>query len=1195
MKSAALAAWVSLLLFAGSSAPVWSQSPEEVYSFAQSLKRDRLYEAAAEQFVKFAVENPTDTRAPRALEEGAYCYRKAGRLAQAVQVLENLVATYIKDPRRCENEAALGKLYHEAKRFEDAERLFAQMIYAEEDCPNRAQALLGRAEALLSLDRQAEAVPILRNLVTRYHDARISPKAYYDLALALAKTGDREEALATLKKLTSEFSRHPLSAFSSLELARMLKEEGDTLGALDAYRSARRFRERAIFLPSTLEGARLLEAMGRHKEAARWYEKATEKNPLVEAFAGLARCQYRLGRYRRVEQTVRHFSETFPDSSSCELALYAAAAALARGRYGEALEMARRLERSAPGSKQARRVPDLEARALLALGRPLQALGQLRRYYSLLDDREQKLDVLARIARVYLDQIADTAAAVAVLEERLEVEENPGPSDMLSLALLCEGAGLIAKARSLYGRLADEFPFSAEATRGAERARALEMFTVVDRKAALAAMDSVALVATRLSPPASLLLVARARMEVAKDYAGALEVLSLPELSRERGGEVGYLRGSCWAALAERARLHGDEDSARDYGERCLAAWKEVERIGRAGSWAARAAFASLDFKRRTGARLDTTDVLRTISKYPSSPARTQGFEILGNLLLRAGRRDNLPRAIYYYRKALSVPAGDGGARGSLHLKLARALFDAGKWEEARREAESSMRAPTRAERLEAAYIAGTSLKKLKKPGAAVPLLRKVVEGDRWGPLGRDAFVELVDCLYMSADFAGALAQADRGREHSSDPAFLWRLDYRRGLCLERLGREEEALATFLSCLDRPYGGGNRAFVFRHAASLAARRGRVATAGEVARRFAGEFTKGTRALEARAMLADWIFTWGGEDEGEAVVKEIVELARPEDEKFALAYQAMVLYGKGDIAGASSLTTRLAAGDLDPVLGWKLELARARALSKKGLLRESAENFRRLASSCPEGAPCPWALLGAVEAFLEAKRVDEARAELERLASLCPRCGTTERAQLRLGNFLAGQGLYAGAVGYLAEAARCPDRLIASHALENLAVCYEKLSRWEKAAETWAELSERFPDAPKAAEARLSAARCTMEAGDPNGAISAYRRALPYLDDEGRARAYFWSGDCYGRMGRYDAAVVEYLKVPYLVPEEPLWAVTARLKAAEAYGKLGKASEARKIYQEVLKKYGPGSNWGRIATQALKEISGGAGE
>ena len=50
------------------------------------------------------------------------------------------------------------------------------------------------------------------------------------------------------------------------------------------------------------------------------------------------------------------------------------------------------------------------------------------------------------------------------------------------------------------------------------------------------------------------------------------------------------------------------------------------------------------------------------------------------------------------------------------------------------------------------------------------------------------------------------------------------------------------------------------------------------------------------------------------------------------------------------------------------------------------------------------------------------------------------------------------------------------------------------------------------------------------------------------DSESRARAFYWMGTSYERLGDYQSAVVEYLKVPYLATGGGMWIVTAQLKA-----------------------------------------------
>jgi TolA-binding protein len=96
-----------------------------------------------------------------------------------------------------------------------------------------------------------------------------------------------------------------------------------------------------------------------------------------------------------------------------------------------------------------------------------------------------------------------------------------------------------------------------------------------------------------------------------------------------------------------------------------------------------------------------------------------------------------------------------------------------------------------------------------------------------------------------------------------------------------------------------------------------------------------------------------------------------------------------------------------------------------------------------------------------------------------------------------------------------------------------------------------------------------------------------------LDSESKARAFYWMGQSYEQLGNYQAAVVEYLKVPYLARGGGMWIVTAQLKAAECYTRIDRPDAARDIYTKVLNNHGPNSNWGKLAQKGLDEINGTA--
>jgi TolA-binding protein len=162
------------------------------------------------------------------------------------------------------------------------------------------------------------------------------------------------------------------------------------------------------------------------------------------------------------------------------------------------------------------------------------------------------------------------------------------------------------------------------------------------------------------------------------------------------------------------------------------------------------------------------------------------------------------------------------------------------------------------------------------------------------------------------------------------------------------------------------------------------------------------------------------------------------------------------------------------------------------------------------------------------------------------------------------------------------------------AWRNLGRVYQELEDWDKAAETWKRVSELFPGCEETVEVLFNLGFCYNQTGRHGLAYEVYRR-IPNvsISDEQRGRAHYWAGISLKNLGRYSEAVSEFLRVPYL-RTGGMWGVTSKLEAAACYESVGEIEEARKIYQDVMRSHGAGSDWGRVASEALERIAAGEG-
>ncbi|NUM80429.1 tetratricopeptide repeat protein [bacterium] len=110
-------------------------------------------------------------------------------------------------------------------------------------------------------------------------------------------------------------------------------------------------------------------------------------------------------------------------------------------------------------------------------------------------------------------------------------------------------------------------------------------------------------------------------------------------------------------------------------------------------------------------------------------------------------------------------------------------------------------------------------------------------------------------------------------------------------------------------------------------------------------------------------------------------------------------------------------------------------------------------------------------------------------------------------------------------------------------------------------------------------------------------LKAYDRAIEYLKDliktasgEDEAEIQYNIAETYFAMGNFEQALLEYLRIPYLTLGTKFdWATAAKSQAAECYVKLAKYSEAMAMYDEIMKKHGTNSEYGRFAKNRIDEI------
>jgi tetratricopeptide (TPR) repeat protein len=495
-----------------------------------------------------------------------------------------------------------------------------------------------------------------------------------------------------------------------------------------------------------------------------------------------------------------------------------------------------------------------------------------------------------------------------------------------------------------------------------------------------------------------------------------------------------------------------------------------------------------------------------------------------------------------------------------------------------------------------ASYEAGRALRRLGRFEEAVAYFDRVSARDPRGTFGANSMLQAADCRYMQKRFQRALERYEHVEAISENPQRVWEVSYRIALCLERLGRPHDALARLENCIVDGGGGSLRPRAYQNASKLAADLGDPARQAAILETYVTEFENDDESVAAARELVR-LYLRIGETDKATVVAEWVDDRAQGDDAEAKALLAMTRYRIGRSGDGDKYRREVEkmAGADSPLLD-EISVETAKYHFDQKAYAEAAQTLSSFATSCDGPGTCEECRFIYAISLMGAGRTDQGVAAAQSFFKDYPVSAWGPRLHLKLGNLLVLENRLSESLLHYQEAAETTvDSVTAFTALKNLGVAYQDLKRWRDAERVWTQVLNRFPTSSYAPEAALNIARSKMEYGEYQGAIHAYEQSLPLLDSDAKARAFYWMGTSYERMGDYQSAVVQYLRVPYLASGGGLWVVTAELKAAECYGRIDRDDAAREIYNRVILKYGAGSNWGKLAKKGIDSLDQKANE
>jgi len=226
-------------------------------------------------------------------------------------------------------------------------------------------------------------------------------------------------------------------------------------------------------------------------------------------------------------------------------------------------------------------------------------------------------------------------------------------------------------------------------------------------------------------------------------------------------------------------------------------------------------------------------------------------------------------------------------------------------------------------------------------------------------------------------------------------------------------------------------------------------------------------------------------------------------------------------------------------------------------------------------------------------YLVTNRIEEALNILTEMPRRYPQHPMLAHVYLNLGDHYYRSQQYENALHAFkrtVELGRETDSDATPLGMRYLIRVYDSLRMYDAALHLTRDYIQRYPDAEDILQKRVQIGLFYMKLNEYGRAIEVFRDVKKAADYETEAEIQYWIGSCFSSMGQFQQAVFEFMRVAYLSkPTKLPWATTALYEAGQAYLKLEQPDQAKKLFEQIVRREGGASDMGRIARERIEEI------
>jgi TolA-binding protein len=1136
----------------------------------------------------------------------------------AVEQLKQFIASYPTTAQGVEARFSLGLTQQKLKLFDDARMTFQTFALTYQDHPKAPEAWWKVAEAYAALGNTHESALAYERVKVFHPRSKLAPEAMVRSADAFLAAGERDDARRVLRIVLQEYGSSPAVLTARTRLATIYFNEGNLSQAQSELKRVTEgdpspdARAQALLLLGNIQ-----QATGKGELARANYQEIIQKYKATSAIQGayvhLGRLLAAGGQYRDAAENFRKAAgeKASPDSAlTCDavLGLGDASAALqdhaaAVTAYERYLSLVTGDERRAPllwkiaresalgknfrkSNEAAQRLlksgaPDsLKRRAQIRLGlnaeeqkNTAQAIQLYLSFTEQAPDDPSTPEILMRaagLAETAAGDIRKAAELYALVFSRYD--RSPLVDDAIIGTARCyEQLKEFGRAVPLYRLLLQRYPASEFGRTAEERLRHIDIFEAKDKDAGL---EKLALLLGDVVAQKNRAGLAYRLGEI---YFSDLKNYDATVRQMESALEIGLSPQEAREARYLRARAF-DYLTIRDASQRTKAirAYQDYLASEADGERAEETALALFSLRSTTlgEARSAAREIL---SRFPSFPHREVLLTTLGGLYRKA---DSTTQARVAYSEAIrlapSSPAGLEAGYRFFELLLSAGLKDSAL------QAGAGM-LDDNPENPFAARIAatlGTLARGLGKTDQAITYYRML----------ENRFYYTHDAASATRDLADA--SLANGNYDEANELYEQLIQRQRASLLH----EEPVGPDLLLAMGKAqYLGGNFNVAKRYLFQVLASERSGPHAGEA------YTTLGMIARSAGALddATTYFKQASGSAPGTAATPEITDLlyengdfadaarqyalllpsARADSERLVYHSRMILAFLKSDEMAKAEKEIAVFSKRYRDARNESaaFELERGNYFYRKEDFPRALQAYHLVLSRFDDTPAAPEALYWTGRTLEATTKPKEAIEQLNTLLANYPDAPIAARAHLALGNLSYTMEHWDEAVQQYRTIVDDPkaDPTLLPLAMSNLIETYEIAGTYDAALALTRKYLERFPGNDDQLDKKIKVGILYERLGYYDQAVLHLQSLLDEAGSDLEGEIRYYIADANYNKGDYQQAILDFLKVPYLVTKKGKidWTANSLYMSGQAYEKMGRYDQALTMYQQIIDRSG----------------------